>query len=63
VRSKNSRVSRGSKASYVDESLFGGKHSILMLLGKGKKKSTAGGAAVMSMSEIRKIREKTQSGE
>jgi hypothetical protein len=51
--SRASRVSRGSKQSYVDDSLFGS---------KGKKPAAPKGAAVLSMNEMRRIRQETEAG-
>lgn len=59
VRSKNSRASmrsRGSKKSYVDESLFGSQKA------KDTLPVAPPGAAVVSLNELRKIREQTEKG-
>ena len=52
--SRASQRSRGgvAKDSFVDETLFGGK--------KGAKPGTANGAAVISLDELRTIRQKTE---
>lgn len=60
VKSKNSRASQGtrqSKRSYVDETLFGSK--------KDRPQTTAAppGAAIVSLGELRKIREQTEKGQ
>ena len=60
VRSKNSRASyrsKGSKQSYVDESLFGSKNN------RPNTGTAPGGAAVVSMQDLRKIREQTEKGQ
>lgn len=59
VKSKNSRASQGtrqSKRSYVDETLFGAKNE--------RPQTTAAppGAAIVSLGELRKIREQTEKG-
>jgi hypothetical protein len=60
VRSKNSRASmrsRGSKQSYVDESLFGSKKD------RPATSNVPAGAAVISLNELRRIRQQTEKGE
>ena len=57
VHSRGSRVSRGSKASYVDESLFGE-----VLISGNKKSGQRTNNAAIPLSQIRKIREETEKG-
>ncbi len=53
-----SKGSRKSKASYVDDTLFG--KSLFLLL--GKKGGTKTAAPVVSLNEIWKIRQETEQG-
>jgi len=58
VISKHSMKSGKSKASYVDESLFGTNKKIE----NGQSQMAKAGATILSINELRKIREQTEKG-
>ena len=58
VVSKHSMKSGKSKASYVDESLFGSNKKIE----NGQSQMAKAGATILSINELRRIREQTEKG-